>query len=291
MPFEIRPHPDFSWSHSRDATLADCARKYFWRYYGSHNGWLAADEVTEEARLAYRLKQLVSLHTVLGTAVHDVAKDCTLLIRSGEPPLPYHRMVRRVTGVLRRVCQCSKNREAFLRDPKRHPMLPSMYYRGRFDGVEVEAVRGKMERCLYHLSECRLWRELPWFAPEGIVVVDTLDSAVIDGVTLYAAPDLVLQAGGHVEIVDWKTGREEEVVRAQLGLYAFFAERKLGLPFSEDRWRGRVIRLHEGNDDSFALRRRDLRQAEERMRESVDLMRSLLAASARQTARAREQHP
>lgn len=277
MPFEIRPHPDFSWSHSRDATFSDCARKYYWQYCGSHNGWLSPEEVPEHARLAYRLKQLASLHTVFGTAVHDVAKDWALLIRSGEPPFPYHRMAVRVTRVLRHAHRCSTDRDAFLRDPKRHPMLQAMYYEGRFVGREVAAVRGKMERCLFHLSKCRLWRELPWFGPDGIVVVDTLDSAEIDGVTLYAAPDLVLRADDHVEIVDWKTGRDEEIVRAQLGLYAFFAERKLGLPFSEDRWRGRVIRLHEGSDDSFGLRRRDLRQAEERMRASVAFMRTFLA--------------
>ena len=38
--FEIRPHPDFSWSISRQRKLDDCPRAYFFHYYGSHNGRL-----------------------------------------------------------------------------------------------------------------------------------------------------------------------------------------------------------------------------------------------------------
>ena len=45
MAFEIRAYPDFSWSQSRRSTFRECPRKYFWHYYGSHNGWL--DEASE----------------------------------------------------------------------------------------------------------------------------------------------------------------------------------------------------------------------------------------------------
>ena len=30
------PYPDFSWSHSRDRSLAKCAHSCLWRCYGSH---------------------------------------------------------------------------------------------------------------------------------------------------------------------------------------------------------------------------------------------------------------
>ncbi len=67
-------------------------------------------------------------------------------------------------------------------------MLHSMYYRGIFAEPEVKAVRKKLERCCYHLSECSLWRELAWLHPDEIMVVDSLESVVVDGVPLYAAP-------------------------------------------------------------------------------------------------------
>ncbi len=77
------PYPEFSWSHSRDRTLAECARAYFWRYYGGHRGW--SSEASEEARLAYALKQLTSFPMIVGTAVHDCARECTEAVRRGTP--------------------------------------------------------------------------------------------------------------------------------------------------------------------------------------------------------------
>ena len=76
MAFEIRPHPDFSWSQSRRSTFRECPRKYYWQYYGSHNGWL--DEATDEARRAWRLKKITNLYMVLGTIVHELAADTIL---------------------------------------------------------------------------------------------------------------------------------------------------------------------------------------------------------------------
>ena len=78
-----RPYPEFSWSHSRDRSLAECARAYFWRYYGSHNGWLP--DAPEEASVAYALKQLTTFPMILGTAIHACARDCALAVRQGAP--------------------------------------------------------------------------------------------------------------------------------------------------------------------------------------------------------------
>jgi hypothetical protein len=47
-------YPDFSWSHSRDRALPECARSYYWRYYGSHRGW--HPDAPQTAQLAYALK-------------------------------------------------------------------------------------------------------------------------------------------------------------------------------------------------------------------------------------------
>ena len=276
MPFEIRPHPAFSWSHSRDNTFWECARRYYLRYYGGHNGWLAPPGDEGEARLAYVLKHLVTLHTVAGTAIHDCARDSVLSVRAGESPLSLPQMTRRVHGTLHHVCRCSKDRDAFLRDPKRNPMVHSIYYRERWDEGEVEMVRDKVERCLGNLAASGIWAELAGYAPEEIVVVDKLDTVTVDGVTLYAAPDLVLHSGEQVTVLDWKTGTGEEVVLPQLSLYAFYVERKLGLRFKPGCWMGRVVRLYEGTDESLEIRRTDLIKAEGRMRTSIDAMRGYL---------------
>lgn len=42
--------PRFSWSWSRDRVLRECARRYYWHYYGSFGGWRSG--ASEEARVA-----------------------------------------------------------------------------------------------------------------------------------------------------------------------------------------------------------------------------------------------
>lgn len=49
-------YPQWSYSQSRASMFDECLRKYYYHYYGAHNGWKtdSADEM--QVRL-YRLKQ------------------------------------------------------------------------------------------------------------------------------------------------------------------------------------------------------------------------------------------
>ena len=71
--FEITPYPAFSWSFSRHKTLANCARKYGYDYYFSHNGEPFHQHV-------YRLKKLQSMPILFGQIVHNIIRtiDCSL---------------------------------------------------------------------------------------------------------------------------------------------------------------------------------------------------------------------
>ena len=71
MAWEVKPYPEWSWSHSRDLLFRECQRKYYYQYYGSHNGWL--QEAAPEAARLYRLKQLQSLYLLFGDVVHQMA--------------------------------------------------------------------------------------------------------------------------------------------------------------------------------------------------------------------------
>ena len=84
MGIDFGPHPSFSWSHSRDRTLSECARRFYWQFYGSWLGW--RHDAAADVRLAYRLKQLTSLSGALGQAVHARAGEIAVAIRDGEAP-------------------------------------------------------------------------------------------------------------------------------------------------------------------------------------------------------------
>ena len=282
---------DFSWSHSRDRLLDECARAYYWRYYGSYAGWSRG--AGADARLAWRLKHLTTLHSVFGMAVHSLARECAGAVRDGRPrPIPAE-MKERVRAALRVACT-RMDRAAFVRDPKARPLLHSVYYHGRYDRAEAAAVATKMEACIRHLDQSPVWDRLERLPPEAVVLVEAHDCLEWEGLRVYSGPDLVILGDdGSCDIVDWKTGRRtgDEGAREQLATYGWFLERKLRLGFVEGRWTARAVYLQDGAEEAYVLTRLDLMRAEHRIRESAERMRGYLADVATNQPLPREQFP
>jgi hypothetical protein len=255
--------------------LLECARAYFWRYYGSHNGW--HPEAPSEAREAYTLKHLTTLPQVLGTAVHACARDAVLATRRGQPRPDFAAMVATVSGVLNRAVLGSHHREAFRRNPKRVPMLRDVWYSGRRDGGALVQAAAKARRCLRYLTDSPVWTDLEACRPEWIAVADAPEAFVHDGWPVFAGPDLVYRPGGRqVVIVDWKTGDDADA-ELQIPTYALYCRKVLGLPFREGTWFGRVVNLASGGDSTREITRLDLLAAAERIRDSIAAMHGLLA--------------
>jgi CRISPR/Cas system-associated exonuclease Cas4 (RecB family) len=280
--------------------VTQCARRYYHQYYGSHGGW--SPNAPIQARLTYRLKQLTSLDTVLGTAVHEAAKHCVVAVTEGRPFPDYEILLEHVREALRTAWASSSNRAAFIDAPKRDSMLLDAYYGRRVPDHVVARVRDKMEKCVKHLVECPIWEELRACGPGRVIVADTrmkFEHVCADGteVPVYAAPDLVfLPAGKSADlpscvVVDWKTGAGEEDGRAQLAVYAMYVREILGVEFPGRGWEERVYALLTGEVRSYALSPADLRSASERINESVGFMRALTADPDRNIPRPMEDFP
>jgi hypothetical protein len=267
-------YPEFSWSHSRDRSLAECARAYFWRYYGSHQGWLP--ESPEPARLAYALKQLTTFPMIVGTAVHACARDCALAVRQGAPRPSFDVMLSCVSEALNRAVIGSYHRGAFLRDPRRIVMLQDAWYSGRGGASGLPAAVAKARLCLRELEASALWGDLEECREEGVLVPAGPEAFVHEGWPIYAGPDLVYRPDdGRVVIVDWKTGDDSDA-DLQIPLYVLYCRTVLGLPFRDGEWFGRVVNLATGDDTTFEISRLDVVHAAERVRVSVQAMHGLL---------------
>lgn len=266
-------HPEFSWSHSRDRSLVECARAYYWRYYGSHRGWLP--DSPEPARLAYALKQLTTFPMIVGTAVHACARECALAVRHGAPRPTFDAMLFTVSHELNRAVLGSYHRDAFLRDPKRIVMLHDAWYTGRAGGSGLPAALAKARLCLRSLESTTVWQDVESCAAENVIVPAGPDAFVHEGWPIYAAPDLVYRTeDGRVVIVDWKTGDDSDA-DLQIALYVLYCRAVLGLPFRDDAWFGRVVNLASANDTTFEISL-EVMHAAERVRLSVSAMHALL---------------
>ncbi|HET8655989.1 MAG TPA: PD-(D/E)XK nuclease family protein [Longimicrobiaceae bacterium] len=293
------PHPEFSISHRVIDMLEWCPRKFRHDVHTSWLGWIARGEpgpdgqpVADEARLAYRLKKLTSLHAVIGTAAHLEAERFVKAVRD-DAPLPGYEEVRaRLQGALNRAYTASLNRSAFLRSPKAHAMVFSAYYSGRPSIAELESAQAKVDPIARGICESEFWSEIQGLEKEEHRAIETLDWFDFEGVRINVKADLITaHVDGDVQIVDFKTTRDDEAPHlVQLSLYALYATTKLGLDFQPGYWRGLVVNFL-GRTSEYILEERHLEQAADRLRRAIREIRGYLADPATNEPRAVEDFP
>ena len=287
MAFEIRPFPDFSWSQSRRAMFRECPRKYFWNYYGSHNGWL--DDASDEARAAWRLKKISNLHMTLGNVVHEIAASALGRVRGGEQPPSGPELIEEGRGRLNRIWVLSQQHEAWERSPGRHPMLMEFYRGNGPSGDLVQQIRDRLYDCLRHLPESESFREAVEAPRVEIREVDRLDFVELEGVKLYAQPDLLYRLGDAWRIVDWKTGGRAGGHAPQLRTYALYLRMRGDLPPGPII--GRLEYLKDGEALSLPISDRDVAEERQAILDSVAAMRTYLEDPIRNAPKARESFP
>lgn len=288
---EFGPHPDLSWSRSRHDALRVCPRRYYYRYYGSWKGW-DREEATPEARRAYLLKQLTDLKAELGRSLHRRAYEVGFRVAQGLEPPSLDALLGRTRDELNEVVRSSRDLGGFRRRPSRHPYLRSVWYgRGPDDDV-IEEVKDRLERTHAALHGHRLW---PAVDREELEVVYLHDPDVppepafrLDGVPVYAEPDLVLRRrdDGVGIVVDWKSGRERRGDGWQVALAAAAARETTG----ETPRRGRVEYLGRGSR-SVELDDATVEEALARARESLSTMRRFLEDPGENRAKPKEAFP
>jgi CRISPR/Cas system-associated exonuclease Cas4 (RecB family) len=287
MAFEVRPFPDFSWSQSRRSMFRECPRKYFWNYYGSHNGWL--EDAPPDARAAWRLKKISNLHMTLGNVVHEIAASALGRVRGGEEPPTGPQLIEEGRGRLNRAWVLSQQHEAWERSPGRHPMLMEFYRGSGPSGDLVQRIRNRMYDCLRNLPSSESFREAIEAPRVEIREVDRLDFVELEGVKLYAQPDLLYRLGDAWRIVDWKTGSRADSHAAQLRTYALYLRTRKDLPAGPII--GRLEYLKDGEAVSLPISDRDVAEERQSILDSVAAMRTYLEDPLRNAPKAREAFP
>ena len=273
MPYERREHPAFSWSHSRRGTFEECPRKYYYHYYGSHNGW--EDDAPQDARRAYRLKKLTSLPLELGYVVHRAA-SVALAVYSRGATLTVDNLYLTVRDRLNRVWQESQDRAGWERLPSHRKMFREFYYGDGIDRAELSDARGQLMQCLTNLLESVSFREA---MESRVVAIEKFSTALrVDEVDVHAVPDLVYQRDdGLWTIVDWKSGNapDESRGREQALVYALYVRGNHAT--GESKIRGRIEQLAHGYADHYEFTDDDLQGCVETIRHSIKAMKGCLS--------------
>lgn len=269
-------YPDFAWSRSRQRDLDRCARRYYWRVYGSWKGW--EEDASRSARLAYRLKQLTSLDMAFGQAVHRRAFELVEAARSRRDPPGVEALRQRTRSELAEVYRAQ--RPDFVDDPKGRPMLRASYYGEGPDESSLQRLREKLDTCLPHLRALDLWERIREREVQVLYVEDPdgefrPPQVEVDGDDVYARPDLVLRGGADdtVELVEWKTGSPRDDDPEQLALQGLWVRTTLGT----DRCRGTIHYLQDGSTRAVEIGTERLEAYEDRIVRGLQRMRSLVA--------------
>ena len=289
---DFGPHPELSWSRSRHDTLRICARRYYHHYYGSWKGW-DRDEAGPEARRAYLLKQLTGLRSELGRCLHRRAYEVAFRVAQGLEPPDLEELLKRTRGELNEVVRSSRDRRGFRRRPSRHPFLRSSWYGDGPDDREIAEVKERLARAHERLHGHALWRAVEAGEVEVTYLHDP-DVAPepafrLEGVPVYAEPDLVLRRGedGTGVVVDWKSGRERSGDGWQLALSAVAVRETTG----ETPRVGRVEYLASGSSGSVELDDGTLEEALSRARESLSEMEGYLEDPEENRAKSKRAFP
>lgn len=220
---------DFSWSKSRHEKFADCRRAYWFTYYGSWGGWEA--QPGSQVRELYVLKKLSSRWQWAGSIVHGALKQVLSRARATGDLLAVERVLERTRERAR--AEWARSREkSYWREASRIVGLVEHEYGEAVPGADwkrlyEQVVEGSI-RAFYASEVLEEIRRAP---REDWLVVDELDSWDFEGTRIWVAVDFAYRDGkGRVHVVDWKTGREREVDRVQVGVYALYARGKWGVP-------------------------------------------------------------
>ncbi len=275
----------FSWSPSRDRLYRNCARAYYFNYYGSWGGW--ERDAPAPARLAYRLKQMTNLPMFAGTVVHDVIKGSIARIRGGKT-VDRDYLLSQASNLMNRGWRDSRG-EAWRRmSPKRATTLFEHYYVEGLSGepvpeAAIRATKSKVQTCLERYLETEVHAALVESAGEDVRSYEELTQFEVEGTTVWIAIDLARDTGSGIEIYDWKTGRAREADAKQLRVYGFFASEVWGAP--ADRIRVHALYLREGESSVETLSDDILAATRDEIVTSADGLRALLADPENNVAR------
>ncbi|WP_078553930.1 RecB family exonuclease [Bacillus alkalicellulosilyticus] len=264
--FTKKAYPEFSWSHSRHKTLFECAKKYGFHYYFSHNGWLNGS--SDQAKEAYRLKKITNLPIHFGEIVHDIIeKVIRNFIKTGL--IPEEEQLTKVVrqGLNQAFIDSVRNKELWFQKPSRYKMLHEIYYSGSLQAHDKQRIEERLEACLKHFLASETFTEVTTNKNLTFIEAEQFHTMMINQVKVYVVMDFLyhdLKRDKWI-IVDWKTGKESADDQKQLALYALYVKENRRIPLEQIEIRNEY--LVSGTSKTYQVTEADI----EALRKQIEL--------------------
>src|SRR5262245_42306408 len=174
---------EFSWSKSRDRTFLDCARQYWFQYYGSWGGWDA--DAPPRTREIYVLKQLKTRHMWLGDRVHKAIERSLRNLAVSTKPLAVNAdEIVRITLEAMRGDFKSSRAGTYRKRPKTCGLFEHEYRLPVAD-ADWKTIAATMERCLRNFYASEIYREIRDSRRGDWLELEDFSSFQFDGVKVH----------------------------------------------------------------------------------------------------------
>lgn len=211
---------EFSWSKTRDDLFNKCHRMYYYRYYGSWNGWL--DEADERTRKIYILKQLQTKQMWAGKKVHETIHNILEDIQSGKKSTDAQKAIDETLAIMRKDFKNSKQGN-YWKKPKTCALFEHEY--------EIQLPNSEWKNTANHVIECLnnffnsdVFDVICNLADEQWLEVEKLSSFMYSDVKIFVSPDFAFKDCEKISIYDWKTGKfDDDLHKLQPSCYCLYA--------------------------------------------------------------------
>lgn len=210
---------EFSWSFSRAAKYSQCPRAYYYHYYAAWEGW--REEAPQAVKQTYLLKNLTDLPRWSGRLVHETIKFALARLKAGQPVPPADLVKQMHT---RAQADFAASRQGHYRQrPGEAIGFQEHYYGAALPRNAWQRAWAQAEQYLQTFLRSELYAYLQHQPVTTFLAVETLQSFVFNGVTIWLQMDLARREGSTLYIYDWKTGTVElEAARRQLAGYGLY---------------------------------------------------------------------
>ena len=245
----------FSWSVSRDAVFRECARKYYFNYYGYWDGWQR--DAPPRTREIYVLKQLKNRSTWVGQTVHDCIARSLQNLSRGVPVLDVEEILSITRNLMRRDYRDSKSGR-YRQNPKQYCGLFEHEYDLEITDDQWKAAADGAAAYLRTFYGSEHFAAFQKAQPATFLEIERFSSIHVDGSEIRIKLDCATRERAAIVVWDWKTGKKEADpgLSLQMGCYALYARDKYRVPIESvltrrfDLYRG-VIHEHRLTEASL----------------------------------------
>jgi len=207
--------PVLGWSVSRYDRFSTCKRMYYFDYYGKY-------APPEQRPAIEKLRKMTSVPLETGNIVHDMIKWLLERLLISEKPINQAKFLDCARGMTENYC--------------RSKQFCEVYYRSK-RSVDPDEMYAGVALCLGNFLESEKFR---WITEKAVTnkadwVVEPpgYGETRIAGLKAFCKVDFLFPVHGELHILDWKTGRPDEVKhRKQLLGYALWATHHFNVPVS-----------------------------------------------------------